>query len=339
VSISRLRRSTQLLTLLVVNLGLANFLINGVVCPFYYCYGCPAAAFACPIGLLQTHAALGPFPFYAIGSLGVMALALGRFWCGWGCPFGAIQDFVMWIRHRRDYVNIRPFAWSSLIVLAGALIAAWIAVDSLFCKVCPSGSLFGAIPHRFVSPDLTFGTFFYVHIGTLVATVIAFYLVGRFWCRYLCPLGGALGLFNRLSIVNISLDPDKCKSCGKCLKVCPVNIQEVEDIGESNSCIRCGKCVEACPTDALKISASLRRQVTGRGYPLSPGPPRASLVRLIELAGLHRHINDSPDPDAEVGHEEYDPRPDGIEDRQIQAQAQPELPGISPVRVEPGKEG
>ena len=296
-------------------------MINGVVCPFFYCYGCPAAAFACPIGLLQTHAALGPFPFYAIGSLGVMALALGRFWCGWGCPFGAIQDFVMWIRHRRDYVNVRPFAWSSIIVLGGALIAAWIAVDSLFCKVCPSGSLFGAIPHRFVSPDLQFGTFFYVHIGTLVATVIAFYLIGRFWCRYLCPLGGALGLFNRLSIVTISLDPGKCKSSEKCLKVCPVNIQEVEDIGASNSCIRCGKCVEACPTDALKISASLTRHVPRRSCPpparVIPGP----LVRLVELAGLHRDVNDGPDPDTEVGHEEYDPRPDGIEHRQRQPEA------------------
>ena len=249
-----------------------------------------------------------------------MALALGRFWCGWGCPFGTIQDFVMWIRRRRDYVNVRPFAWSSLIVLIGAVIAAWIAADTLFCKVCPSGSLFGAIPHRFVSPELKFGTFFYVHIGTLVATVLAFYLIGRFWCRYLCPLGGGLGLFNRLSIVNIGLDMGKCKSCEKCLKVCPVNIQEVEDIGVSNSCIRCGKCVEACPTDALKISASITRPLPSRRGQPTPGAARASLVRLVELAGLHRRVNDGPYPDAEVRHEEYYPGPDGIEDRQVETE-------------------
>ena len=256
--LGKLRRATQLIILVLVNIGFVQILKTGVVAPFFYCYGCPLATFACPIGVLQNYAAVGQFPFYAIGLLGVFALGLGRFWCGWACPFGAVQDLVMWIRRREDFISLRPYPWSSFVVLAGSLIAAWVAADVLFCKVCPSGSLFAAIPHRFASPEFSFGTFFWVHIATLAIALVAFFLIGRFWCRYLCPLGGVLGVFNRVSVVKIKLDISKCNNCNNCLSVCPVKIEEPEKIEDSIDCIRCGKCIDVCPTDALQISASLR---------------------------------------------------------------------------------
>jgi ferredoxin-type protein NapH len=265
-----LRRSTQLLTLIVVNLGFTPIFKVGVPCPVFYCYGCPWATFACPIGVFQTYAALGPFsalnafPFYAIGLLGLFALVFGRFWCGWACPFGTIQDVVAWARRRRpDFIEMPRFPWTGFAVLIGALILAWIATDNLFCKVCPAGSLFAAIPQRFVNPDLDFGTFFYVHLGTLAISVVAFVLIGRFWCRYLCPLGiGIFGIFNRVSFLKVSPDMDKCSGCGKCMEVCPVKIAEPEDIENSLDCIRCGKCVEACPTNAIRISSAIRRRAS-----------------------------------------------------------------------------
>jgi len=255
---SRVRRSTQILALVLLNLGFIEVAKSGVVAPFFYCYACPLATTVCPIGALQSYAAVGTFPFYTVGALGLFGLAAGRFWCGWGCPFGTIQDFLTWARRRDDFITLRSVSWMRLTVLAGSLAAAWIAADTLFCKVCPAGSLFGAIPHRFVSPEFSFGTFFWVHIGTLVLAVVAFVLVGRFWCRFLCPLGGIFGLFNRVSILRIKLDVGKCTECRKCLGVCPTKIEEIEDIGESGDCICCGKCIEACPTGALKITASIR---------------------------------------------------------------------------------
>jgi len=255
----RLRRSTQLLGLVLVNLGFMQLLKTGIVCPFFYCYGCPWAAAACPIGLLQTHAALGPFPFYAIGTLGIFGLTLGRFWCGWGCPFGTVQDMVSWIRRRNDFISLPPFPWTGLIVLVGVLITAWIAAETLFCKVCPAGSLFAAIPHRIASSEFSFGTFFYVHLATLAVALILFFVIGRFWCRYLCPLGSLFGLFNRASFLKVRVAAGSCVNCEECLNVCPVNIQAPEDIERSSSCIRCGKCIDACPHGSIKISASYRR--------------------------------------------------------------------------------
>lgn len=255
----KLRLSTQFLSLFVFNFGFTSALKFGVVCPGFYCYGCPWASFACPIGVLQTYAALEVFPFYAIGVLGLFALALGRFWCGWICPFGTVQDLITWIRRRRDFVDIPRFPWFGFVVLTGALIAAWVGADTLFCKVCPTGSLLAAIPHRIASTELDFGTYFYVHMGTLVLALVAFILVGRFWCRFLCPLGiGIFGIFNRISILKIKADMDNCTHCDACLKVCPVKIEKPEEVENSIDCIRCGKCVDECPTNAIKVSSTFR---------------------------------------------------------------------------------
>jgi len=249
----------QIAALALVNIGLFRVLELGVAGPFFYCHGCPAAGFACPIGLLQTNAALGPFPFYALGTLGLFGLALGRFWCGWVCPFGTVQDLVLRIRGRRHPDRLPPIPWTKYLVLALVLLLAWIATDTLFCKVCPAGSLFAAIPHRFVTPDLSFGRFFYIHLATLALVLVVFFFVGRFWCRYLCPLGAIFGAFNRVGILKVRVDFSKCARCNQCLDSCPVGIKDVESIESSTECIRCGECVEACQFNALKISASLRK--------------------------------------------------------------------------------
>jgi len=257
---SRLRRATQVLGLVLANIGFVGILKLGVPCPFFYCYGCPWAAFACPIGVLQHYSALGLFPFYALGLLGLFGVALGRFWCGWACPFGTVQDIVTWVTRRKtDAVKVKRVPWTKFVVLAGVILAAWIAVDTVFCRVCPAGSLFAAIPHRFASPDLTFGTYFYVHLGTLAAALVAFVLIGRFWCRYLCPLGAVFAAFNPVSVLKVKADMGKCVQCGKCMEVCPAAIEKPEEIEKCTDCIRCGKCIEVCESEAIKIDTSLGR--------------------------------------------------------------------------------
>lgn len=257
ITIGRFRLLTQFLTLVIVNLGFTQVLKSGIVCPVFFCYGCPWASMACPIGVLQTYAALGAFPFYAVGTLGVAGLALGRGWCGWACPFGAVQDLVARLR-RKDIAGLPPLPLAKYLSLAGILIAAWLLMDSVFCKVCPAGSLFASLPHYFASPEFGFGTFFYVHMITLALTVVLVLLFARFWCRYLCPLGAILGAFNRVSVIRVKLDRSKCTGCEACLKSCPGGIQRAEEIGASTDCTQCARCVDACPTKALKVSAVLK---------------------------------------------------------------------------------
>jgi len=252
VNISRARIATQLVSLLVLNLGLSSVLKTGLICPALYCYGCPLAAFACPIGVLQNYIILGRIPFYVIGTLGIYGVSLGRFFCGWCCPFGSFQELLSRLRKGKSF-NPKPLWFLKYGILVGVILTAWITLDTFFCKLCPSASLFAAIPSAILYPELPFGFFFYVHLFTLVISIVLFILVSRFWCRYLCPMASILGTFNKVSLLKIERNLEKCDKCGVCLRACPMNIQEVDKISASSDCIKCGQCVDACPRDILKI--------------------------------------------------------------------------------------
>jgi len=257
MNLSRLRHITQTITFFVSNLGFIPALKTGLVCPYLYCYGCPLASAGCPIGTLQNFIALSLFPFYLLGTLGVYGTIFGRAFCGWACPFGALQDVLAVFKKGKR--KLRPFTYSKFAMLLIVMILAWVTLDTFFCKFCPAGSLFAAIPAPFFYPSLKLGFFFYVHMATLILTILLVLLFARFWCRYLCPVA-PIGVFNKLSVLTISLDFTKCEECLGCLDVCPMGIDKLSDIGSSSDCILCGKCVEACQTDALKMNVRRRNK-------------------------------------------------------------------------------
>jgi len=84
-------------------------------------------------------------------------------------------------------------------------------------------------------------------------------LIARFWCRYLCPMGALLSLFNRASFLRIRLRSDLCADCGACTAECPMGIEPHRDHDDHN-CIKCGDCTDACPSGALSIGWSWRRR-------------------------------------------------------------------------------
>jgi len=251
MDLSRLRHVTQMVTFIISNLGFVPALKTGLLYPFLYCYGCPLASAGCPIGVLQHFVILPAIPFYLLGTLGVSGTIFGRAFCGWACPFGALQDVLAFFNKGKR--KLRPFTYSKFAMLLFVVVLAWVTVDTFFCKFCPAGSLFAAVPAPFFYPSLRLGVFFYVHIATLILTVVLVLLFSRFWCRYLCPVA-PIGIFNRLSVITISFDSAKCTECLQCLDVCPMGLDKLSDIGYSSDCILCGKCVEACQTDALKVN-------------------------------------------------------------------------------------
>jgi len=247
------RGLTQVAALVASNLGFFRILQTGFVCPFLYCHGCPFAAFGCPIGVIQNFITYGQIPLFTIGSLGVYGTLLGRAFCGWACPLGSLHDLLSYLRGSKNF-KIRPFWYTKFIVLFIVLGVAWYAMDTVFCKLCPSGSLFGAIPFYMQNLGISVGKPFYIHMFTLALTIALALLISRFWCRYLCPMGAIAGAFNKVSIVNINLDKKKCKKCFVCLEACGMGITKLKDIGGSTDCILCGRCVEACPEKALSFA-------------------------------------------------------------------------------------
>jgi len=231
---------------------------TGFVCPFLYCHGCPFAAFGCPIGILQNSRDFVTFNqfgviLFTLGSLGIYGVIFGRAFCGWGCPFGTLHDLLSPLnRGHKDRTT--DYQYLKYAVLLLALTAAWLASDTVFCKFCPSGSLFAALPFRILNSGFSgVGLYFYIHMATLALTVVLAIIVSRFWCRYICPLGAIAGIFNKVGMLRIHLDDSRCKQCNECLEGCVMGISEKEEIGYSTDCILCGRCVERCGEEALSF--------------------------------------------------------------------------------------
>ena len=248
---------------------------KSVCVPGLNCYSCPAAIGACPIGSLQNSMSGGykkpVFPFYVLGFLILFGLTLGRWICGWLCPFGWVQDLVYRIPFFKKirtflferHLRYLKYAVLGILVIGLPLLSAFKGVlVPWFCKlVCPSGTLFGGIPLVLANGNLQgqIGFLFWWKVGVLLALLLLSLLISRPFCRYLCPLGAIYGLFNRIALVHLNCDEPTCVHCGKCETVCPMGIDPVKQFN-SMECIRCGRCARACPTESLHVRFGFRKK-------------------------------------------------------------------------------
>lgn len=271
----QLRLAVQLLFTAVTNGYVYGFLSGKIyrgnlkyVCvPGLNCYSCPGAVAACPIGALQALLNQRGFqiPFAALGFFFLFGSLLGRLVCGWLCPFGLAQELLHKIpvfrkKKRLPFHRVLKYgkyAALFLLVCAGSMfLFGGYAKVPTFCKyLCPSGTLFGALPLLGANGDLRelAGGLFFWKLGVLLAILLLSVKVYRPFCQYLCPLGAVYGWFNRFSLVQIRWEKERCVSCMACERACPVGLSP-QEISRSAECIRCGKCIGACPEKCLRFS-------------------------------------------------------------------------------------
>ena len=233
--------------------------------PGLNCYSCPVALGACPIGSFQAVIASRnyQFTFYVTGFLLFFGALLGRFVCGWLCPFGLVQDLlhkIPFVKKLRRLPGDRWLRFLKYIILVGFVIVLPLTVLDIvgqgqpwFCKyICPSGTLFAGIPLVASNPALqsALGWLFSWKVAVLVVLLLLSVVVYRPFCRYLCPLGAIYGLFNPVALYRFRIDSQKCTQCGACQKACPMDIP-VQFVPNSPECIRCGRCKAACPHGAI----------------------------------------------------------------------------------------
>ena len=256
---------------LLTNLHLPNFfkgsLYQGAgktVCvPGLNCYSCPAAAGTCPIGAFQAVVGSSKFCFsyYITGILILFGVLLGRFICGFLCPFGWFQELLHKLPvPKRSTKKLRPLTYLKYAVLLGMvfLLPAFLVNDvgmgdPFFCKyLCPQGVLEGAIPLSLVNSGIraALGKLFTWKLAILLTVAGLSAVFYRPFCKWLCPLGAFYALFNRVSLLQMKVDSGRCVSCGKCVRVCKMDV-DVTKTPNHTECIRCGMCVSACPTGAV----------------------------------------------------------------------------------------
>lgn len=267
------RNTIQLFATFLTNFHLPNFL-KGVlyqgkgkqVCvPGLNCYSCPAASGACPIGSFQAVVGSSKFNFsyYITGILIFLGVMLGRFICGFLCPFGWFQDLLHKIPTKKfSTKKLKALRYIKYAVLAIAVVALPILLTNkagigspYFCKyICPQGILEGGIPLSLADKTIraALGKLFAWKFGILITIIILSVIVYRPFCKWLCPLGAFYALFNKISLLTYYVDPHTCVSCGRCSRTCKMDVDITKNAAHTE-CIRCGECVKVCPTKAIHV--------------------------------------------------------------------------------------
>ncbi len=296
------RRIIQLYVALLCNANIKGYFTGRIftgatkyACvPGLNCYSCPGAVGACPLGALQNAFAQSGtrLPYYLFGILLLYGILFARTVCGFLCPFGFGQDLVYKIKTpklRKSRVT-RVLSYLKYVVLAVFVVAIpliyaqYSTAIPAFCKyICPAGTLGGAIG-LLINPanaDLyeMLGGLFTWKFAVAVAIVAACIFIYRFFCRFLCPLGAIYGFFNKISLIGVKLDENKCTDCGLCVAHCKMDIRKVGD----HECINCGECIAVCPAKAIRWKGS--KLIVHQNAVEAPLPEEKPLSSLLHVKG------------------------------------------------------
>ncbi|MFX1311429.1 MAG: 4Fe-4S binding protein [Promethearchaeota archaeon] len=233
----------------------------------------------------------GIIPLYIIGVLILIILFSNRFFCGWICPIGTIQDLCTAIPTKKK--TIKTATHNSLLKIK------YIIVTILIIIVIPLGVTkesnfnfyfdyrnnlgdLGEKPMGYFSLSEYIFVFFPNMIREMIDTgsigplfsnflvffIFFFYLIiillsiwyPRVYCKYLCPFGAIAATISEYSFIKLSRSPVRCvgrTECGICERVCPKQIRILDEPFEfftgRGECNLCLKCQESCPYKAIDI--------------------------------------------------------------------------------------
>ncbi len=179
-----------------------------------------------------------PQRWLLIGFAAVTALLFGQVWCGYLCPFGALQELTSRLGRRlglRAYPD-RPIEqrmrYIKYVLLALVLTGVWLTGEGTWATFDPMQHLFGGRLSGWM-----------LWLTGLVLVGALFHY--RFWCRYFCPMGAFLALGNKLALLQ-GLAPKRR------FEHCDLGVKGEFDL----DCIRCNRCLTARDTHVRRTTAA-----------------------------------------------------------------------------------
>lgn len=186
-------------------------------------------------------------------------ILVGRYFCGYFCSFGAMQDFVWSVVHslqklifgetnRKEREEKREGKQKCFFIKYGVLLFFLVFIWS------------GILPEKAAGPWEIFGQYLTIihwpgvkplfSVGgiLLLLIIIGSALEKRFFCRYFCPMGAVYSLLSRTSFLKIEKPRSQCGKCHLCTEKCSMgmDLREKDRIA-GGECIACQQCVNWCP--------------------------------------------------------------------------------------------
>ena len=164
-------------------------------------------------------------------------LLFGRGWCGYACWTAMVLDFLPYKtpcgpRKRIGFIRYITFA------------ASLAFVGALFLSHAQN-------MERIMFIAFIVGNVLYYTVG--IALAFAF-RDNRAFCKYICPVTVFLKPMSYFSAIRVKCDKEKCVSCGRCRRVCPMDVDVTDNSRNRKNgteCILCMECTKVCPKKAL----------------------------------------------------------------------------------------
>ena len=242
---------------------------------------------------LTTHTLYWPL-LWALAVI-VLTIILGRFFCGWICPFGSLHQFVGYLGNRRkttaQKIRLNKYRKAQCIKYFILIFFLFMAAFPSLAATLQTG-LLDPIPLvtrsfnllslpiidrsvNFVSVTTRFYEGAWLILAIFLTAVLLNLVIPRFYCRFICPLGALFAIISRFAIWRIGKKQTECSNCKLCEKACEGACQPSGNIRISE-CVLCFNCREECRDELIvyQTRPSLAGEITNpdvsrRGFVLS----------------------------------------------------------------------
>ena len=179
------------------------------------------------------------------------ALLLGPVFCGWVCPMGSVQEWLGKLGRKifsKRFNRVVPYSVDRWLRYLRYAVLAWV----VYMTIATGALFFADIDPYYALFNLWTGEVALTGIIVLAVTAVLSLVVERPFCKYACPYGAVLGIFNLFRIFKIKRNAETCIDCSKCDRACPMNIPVSKgEVVRHHQCISCMKCTSesSCPVE------------------------------------------------------------------------------------------